>query len=150
MKLKLGILILSFVSTNVCAEVHNRCFGGFDPVPITVINKKTKKECKKNIRSTPYGFEVPGQATIKTSKNYYKEYESITVCYHHFPEHSTGWVSITEANRRPIHNEWIKAKGSSGKMIFKGLPMGNYKAYGYAVWKRDKKRCTNTVYFKVR
>ena len=100
--------------------------------------------------STSYSFEVPGRATIKVSKKCYRQYESITVYYYHFPNYSTGWVSITEANGRPIHNEWIKVRGPSGKLSFRGLTRGNYKAYGYAVWKRNKKYCTNTTYFKVR
>jgi len=98
--------------------------------------------------SNSYGF--PGQSTIRTSKDCYKEHESITISYSYFPEYSTGWVSITEAFRQPIHNQRIMARGSSGQMKFKGLPKGNYKAYGFAVWKRNKKRCTNTTYFKVR
>ena len=89
-------------------------------------------------------------STIDTSKNYYNKYESIIVYYKQFPEHSTGWISITEAGIRPIHNEWIKTRSTQGKLKFKGLPRGNYKVYGYSVWKRNKKRCTNTIYFKVR
>jgi len=153
MRIKLSIFILLFTSTNVYAEVYTRYFGGFDPIPVTVIikSKKSKQEYIRNRRrSIPYGFEVPGQATLRTLKDYYKEYESIVVFYSRFPEHSTGWVSITEAHRQPIHNERINAKDSSGRMIFKGLPKGNYKVYGFAVWRRNKKRCTNTIYFKVR
>lgn len=155
MKIKLIIFILLFTSTNVYAEVYTRYFGGFDPIPVTVIikSKKSKQEyiSIRNRRiSTPYGFEVPGQATLRILKDYYKEYESIEVFYSHFPEYSTGWISITEAYRQPIHNERINVKGSSGRVVFKGLSKGNYKVYGFAVWRRSKKKCTNTVYFKVR
>ena len=149
------IITLSvFLYTNVSAEVITRTFGGFDPIPVTIIHskkiKKTKKDYKQNRRSTSHAFEVPGRATIKTNKDYYKEHKPITIYYHHFPEYSTGWISITEAYKQPIHNERIKVKGSSGKLCFKGLPKGNYKAYGFAIWKRDRKYCTNTTYFKVR
>ena len=96
-----------------------------------------------------YGFELPGQSNIKTNKDCYDSQESIIVDYKQFPEHSTGWVSITEADGTPVHNEWIKVNSSSGKLEFKGLPKGEYKVYGYSTWKRDKKRCTNTTYFKV-
>lgn len=155
MRIKLNILILLFISTNVCAEVYTKYFGRFDSIPVTIItkSKKSKQEyisIRNRRRSAPYGFEVPGQATLRVSKSYYKEYEPIVISYSHFPEYSTGWVSITEAYRQPIHNERIDAKGSSGQMTFKGLPKGNYKVYGFAVWRRNKKKCTNTVYFKVR
>ena len=100
------------------------------------------------IYTSAYSFL--GQSTIKTNKNYYSKQESIIVYYYHFPEYSTGWISITEARGRPIHNEWIKVKGSSGKLKFRGLPKGRYKVYGYSTWKSNKKYCTNTAYFKVK
>lgn len=75
-------------------------------------------------------------ATVKTEKDTYRANEKIVVIFSNLPGNKSDWITVVKASEPPeMYIECPYTNGQkNGRMIFKGLPAGDYEVRVYYDW----------------